>query len=134
MLYVLTIILLILSAIVFCYSADNYYETLATISGVITGICTVLFVLETLIFPFNYIGVDATKDSLNKERESLIYQMENNLYDNDNDLGKKELYDRITEWNTDLAYNKRIQNDFWVGIFYPDIYDEIDFIELGKRE
>lgn len=35
-----------------------------------------------------------------------------------------------TLWNTDLAFKKEAQRDFWVGIFYPNIYDEIDFIEM----
>ena len=69
--------------------------------------------------------------ALNQQRyESLTYQLENNLYDNDNDLGKKELYDQIQTWNEDLAEGKAMQHDIWVGAFYPNIYDEFDFIEL----
>lgn len=70
--------------------------------------------------------VEACKQRYN----SLVYQLENNLYDNDNDLGKKELYNQIQEWNEDLAKGKALQNDFWLGAFYPDVYDQFDFIDL----
>ena len=40
------------------------------------------------------------------------------------------LMEDIEEWNTDLAYHKQIQRNFWVGIFYPNIYDDFEFIEL----
>lgn len=63
--------------------------------------------------------------------ESLTYQLENNLYDNDNDIGKKALYQEIQEWNTDLAYRKAAQRDFWIGIFYPNIYDQLEFIKYN---
>ena len=55
---------------------------------------------------------------------------ENNLYDNDNDIGKKELMDEIHEWNGNLAYCKKIQRNFWVGIYYPNVYDNFEFIPL----
>lgn len=64
--------------------------------------------------------------------DSLVYQLENNLYDNDNDIGKRELYDKVTEWNTDLARGQAMQHDFWFGIFYADIYDGFEFIELPQ--
>lgn len=88
------------------------------------------FVL-VLIFAINYIGADAKVKSNIKSYESLTYQYENNIYENDNDLGKRELMDAIQKWNEDLAFNKSIQNNFWVGILVPDIYDEFEFIELG---
>lgn len=62
--------------------------------------------------------------------DSLVYQLENNLYDNDNDVGKKELYKEIREWNEDLAYFQNIQDNFWFGIFYPNVYDQFNFIEF----
>lgn len=78
----------------------------------------------------NLIGLNG-KIAKNQQRyNSLVYQLENNLYDNDNDLGKKELYDQIQDWNEDLAEGKALQRDIWVGAFYPNIYDEFDFIEL----
>lgn len=65
--------------------------------------------------------------------ESLTYQYENDFYNNDNDVGKYELVFQIEYWNTDLAYRKTIQRDFWLGIYYPNIYDQFEFIKLDKE-
>ena len=80
----------------------------------------------------NYIGIDAKVSGYQKRYEALTYQYENNFYDNDNDVGKKELVSEIQYWNSDLAYRKTIQRDFWVGIYYPNVYDQFEFIELNK--
>lgn len=89
-----------------------------------------LLAINTVILATNYIDIDASVARWEKQYESLTYQLENNLYDNDNDIGKKELMDEIREWNEDLAYHKEIQRNFWVGIYYPNVYDNFEFIPL----
>lgn len=96
--------------------------------GVISWLA--LFVMIAVAVCNNHIGIDANIATFEQRYESLVYQLENNLYDNDNDLGKKELYDEIRYWNEDLARRKVMQYDPWVGAFYPDIYDRFEFIEL----
>lgn len=62
--------------------------------------------------------------------ESLVCQYEHDVYDTDDDVvGKKELYNQIQEWNEDLAYGKAYAKDFWWGIFWPDWYEDLKFIE-----
>ena len=100
----------------------------AAICMLVAGIF--LLVISAIIFANNYIGVDASVARWEKRYESLTYQLENNLYDNDNDIGKKELMNEIREWNEDLAYHKEIQHNFWVGIYYPGVYDNLEFIPL----
>lgn len=69
---------------------------------------------------------------VNKQRyDSLVYQAENHLYENDNDLGKKEFVSEIQKWNEDLAKGKAVQRDFWIGIFFANIYDEFEFIPMS---
>lgn len=92
----------------------------------VAGIC--LLIISAFSFATNYINADASVTGWEKQYESLTYQLENNLYDND--IGKKELMDEIREWNEDLAYHKEIQRNFWVGIYYPNIYDNLEFIPL----
>lgn len=89
-----------------------------------------LLAINTVILATNYIDTDASVAGWEKQYESLTYQLENNLYNNDNDIGKKELMDEIREWNEDLAYHKEIQRNFWVGIYYPNVYDNFEFIPL----
>ena len=114
-------------AIIFTDEWNNSHIVAMFILGV--GIC--LLVISTFIFAINYIGTEASIAGWEKRYESLTYQLENNLYDNDNDIGKKELMNEIRKWNEDLAYHKEIQRDFWVGIYHPNIYDNFEFIPLS---
>lgn len=103
------------------------WHLLATIAVALTLIA--LFI-STIGLASVYIGADASVAKWETQYESLTYQLENNLYDNDNDIGKKELMDEIHEWNGNLAYCKKIQRNFWVGIYYPSVYDNFEFIPL----
>lgn len=105
--------------------SDLHLAALCTLAVGVT-----LLVISAIGFATSYIGADASVAKWETQYESLTYQLENNLYDNDNDIGKKELMDEIREWNGDLAYRKAIQRNFWVGIYYPNICDNLEFIPL----
>lgn len=77
-------------------------------------------------------GTDAKMEDLRQRGEILEYQLENDLYDNDNDIGKKELYSEIEDYNSTVIKGKRMQRDFWYGIFYPNIYDYLEPIDYKR--
>lgn len=105
-------------------------EWMQMLGAIIVVAAVVAILISVVVLIFNYSGTDADI-ALNQEKyKSLVYQLENNLYDNDNDIGKKALYDEIREWNEDLAYYRALQDDPWLGIFIPDVFDQFEFIEL----
>ena len=79
------------------------------------------------------ISADGTVAKDTARYEMLVYQYENDIYDNDNDLGKRDLMMDIQDWNEDLAYYKKMQHNFWIGIYIPDVFDEFEYIELKKE-
>lgn len=87
-------------------------------------------IISVLTFVFCNIGVDGYITENMARYEMLTYQYENNIYDNDNDLGKRELMTDIQDWNEDLAGYRVNQKDFWIGVYIPNIYDQFEFIEL----
>ena len=124
----ITVVVFAVLAIVFFDSWD--FEWVSMLSTIFSAIAGIAFVVMLIVVIVNNVGVEASIEANKQIYESLIYQAENNLYENDNDLGKKELANQIQEWNEDLASGKALQDDFWVGIFYADIYDEFDFIPM----
>lgn len=99
--------------------------------GAMSLLCFIAIVIMTISIVVNNSGISGLIAANQQRYESLVYQLENDIYDNDNDLGKKELYNQIQAWNEDLAKGKALQHDIWVGIFWPDIYDQFEFIELS---
>ena len=107
--------------------ADKWPEYTTWIASVILGM--VVLIMGVCIIEAHILA-EAKAEQYQMRYESLLYQYENDVYDGDDDVvGKRDLYTDIEWWNADLAYRKRIQRDFWVGIFHPNIYDQFGFIE-----
>jgi hypothetical protein len=123
-------IVLIIGIILFVIAEHvcDFWELLFGAGAFLIIISAIAIVTSLGVIACNRIGAEAKAMELKERYNSLVYQLENELYDNDNDLGKKELYDEIREWNEDLAYHKNAQNDSWIGIFYPKIFDQLEFI------
>jgi hypothetical protein len=97
---------------------------------VIASIGFIVAIIMLIVIIVKNTNVDAYVAENQIRYEMLVYQYENDIYDNDNDLGKRDLMEDIQEWNEDLAYYRKAQDDFWVGIFHPNVYDQFEFIEL----
>lgn len=107
-----------------------------TIDEIITPIICGVSLAILAIASIMAIGVQITEPALYESNKqlynSLTYQLEHNIYDNSNDIGKSELYEKITNWNTDLATGRVMQDNIWIGAFWPDYYDEFDFIKFPE--
>ena len=125
---------LVVLSIVVCLGLAIYLEkrfcdysgpflVIAIISFIVAIIMLIAIIVENT-------NVDAYVAENQMRYEMLVYQYENDIYDNDNDLGKRDLMKDIQKWNEDLAYHRKAQDDFWVGIFHPNVYDQFEFIEL----
>ena len=125
---------LVVLSIVVCLGLAVYLEKrFCDYSGpflVIAIIGFIVAIIMLIVIIVENTNVDAYVAENQMRYEMLVYQYENNIYDNDNDLGKRDLMEDIQEWNEDLAYYREAQDDFWVGIFHPNVYDQFEFIEL----
>lgn len=127
------IVVFVVSVIMLAISFDRCWD-------IIGGISIVFLVLSGILsFVFGAYSITVSAGSegelarMQEKRAALVYQLENNIYDNDNDVGKKELYSEITEYNCEVAEGKIMRDNIFVYNLYPDIYDELEFIELPKE-
>ena len=123
MLFWTFVIIIIAGFVLFTYDLENLGIAISAIG--IFGI-----IASVIVLAINYIGIDGYIARMNTRYETLVYQYENDIYDNDNDLGKRELMVDIQNWNEDLSSRRERQRDFWIGIYIPNIYDQFEFIEL----
>lgn len=125
---------LVLLSIVVCLGVGVYVEKrFGDYSSLFLAIAFLSFlvaIVMLVVIVVKNTNVDAYVAENQMRYEMLVYQYENDIYDNDNDLGKRDLMEDIQKWNEDLAYYRKAQDDFWVGIFHPNVYDQFEFIEL----
>lgn len=96
-------------------------------SGIIVfGFMFVLFLSGAII---TSVTEKSTLETERKRYNSLVYQLEHETYGSDI-YAKATLYNQIVDWNNSVKIGKEFQYNEWVGAFYPDIYDELKFIEL----
>lgn len=106
---------------------SNFLDVASCVTTVLGGVVALIMGLCII---FIHLGLEGQIAQLEVRRETLVYQLETNMYENDNDIGKRELMKDIQEYNETIARNRANQNDFWYGIFIPNIYDQFELIDL----
>lgn len=102
-------------------------------SGMVALFFLIASICETASLIDIYTKIDSDVASWKKQYESIVYQLENNMY-KDNNIGLRDLMSRVEYWNSDLARRKERADNFWTGIYYPDVYDQFQFIDLSKYD
>ena len=132
----ISIFITVIFLAIFIISNDKYDGVWDAISVISLVFSTAAFILSVCLGGISIVaraGADAYLASMQEKRSALVYQLENDIYDNDNDLGKKELYSEITEYNCDVAEGKIKQNNIWVRNLYCNVYDELELIEFPEQ-
>ena len=130
------IAIVIICCVIFAMSFNKFSGIWDVINAVSIVLASLFFILSAGLGAVSIIaraGADAYLASMQEKRIALVYQLENDIYDNDNDLGKKELYSEITEYNCDVAEGKIKQNNIWVYNLYCNVYDELELIEFPEQ-
>ena len=133
----ISIAITIISAIVSIISFNKFSNFWDIISFISTVLAVLFFSASAVLGAIAIsasVGSESYLASMQEKRNALVYQLENDLYDNDNDLGKKELYSEIIEYNCDVAKGKIMQDNMWVYNLYADVYDDLELIEFDNEE
>ena len=133
----ISITITIISVIVLIISFNKFSNLWDVIGFISIALAVLFFIISVVLGAIAIsasVGSESYLASMQEKRSALVYQLENNLYDNDNDLGKKELYSEITEYNCDVAKGKIMQDNMWVYNLYADVYDDLELIEFDEEE
>ena len=133
----ISITITIISVIVLIISFNKFSNLWDVIGFISIALAVLFFIISVVLGAIAIsasVGSESYLASMQEKRNALVYQLENDLYDNDNDLGKKELYSEIIEYNCDVAKGKIMQDNIWVYNLYPDVYDDLELIEFDEEE
>lgn len=110
----------------FLYYNDDNIKLAGTITSVISVFAIIVM---SICIIYSHTNVEA---NLEKDREiynALTYKMESTTCRDEFGFLSKEVIDEVQEWNKYVRYYQSAQDDFWVGIFYPNVFDEFETID-----
>jgi hypothetical protein len=132
MLFWITVIILLVGIGLWIYGDKHYWHTDGAVCfvGMAVTVISAIAVLTMLACILSsQCGADAQLEGHKARYEALTYKIESDAYRDEFGLLNKSVIDEVQKWNEDVVYYKAIQDDFWVGIFYPNVYDEFETID-----
>lgn len=102
--------------------------------GIGFALCfTAILMVCIIALAITYIGLDGDIAKVEAQYNLLTFQVENKLYKEDiTNNALRELVVEIEEWNKNIAQTRAMTHNFWAGIFYPDIYTNVDIIYIDN--
>lgn len=105
---------------------------IGVIFAIIAAIATAITVILLCLIISTHLSAIGEKTKLEQRYDALIYKSQTESIRDEFGIVNKDYIDEVQEWNESIASNQRMQRDFWVGIFTPNIYDDFELIDLDS--
>jgi hypothetical protein len=123
MLFWIFVILVIIGLVIIKTKCIDYLgECFAVIAGIAVVVSLIIMTLE-------YTTIDSYLEANREIYKTITYKVESNVCKDEFGLLSKDVMDEIQEWNKDVKFYQNIQDNFWIGIYYPNVYDEFETID-----
>ena len=133
MLLAFTIILLVAFLIMSYIGYKNNY-TMEYIGYALSFISGIILIIELCFIGYAYITADAEKAKCEQTYEALQYKAKEVYARDEMGIMNKMYIDEIQIWNREIVWNKEMQDNIFFGVFIPNIYDELETIDLNSIE
>ena len=109
------------------HSRHSWPDICSAVCLCFSGVALVIELTAILVMNANPIGEQAAMEA---ERETLIYQLENETYKNDNNVGTTELLASIAEYNGKVLKMQAGRKNPWINWFYVPYSEDLELINL----
>lgn len=113
---------------------EDNWELVRFIGKIITILIGIILIVCLLVVMINHCCRDYQEMILTTEYESLRYKAQSINTRDEFGILNKEYIDEIQKWNLKVKDGKYWQDHLWWGIFNPDIYNNVDVIDLWSVE
>lgn len=96
---------------------------------VITFVSTIAVVSMIIIILGNYSIVKEKAKRYKVDREYIMAQINDENCYNEYGLLERNTAYAIEDWNDFVEFHKKYQRNFWIGIFIPNIFDDLEPID-----
>ena len=130
MLFWVTLVLFVI-LLVYAIWYDKEYYDLSFVGFVGSFLLGVALLVELVVIGVNNIDSQAKVERYKEQYKSITYKIEMGAYEDEFGLLTPSGVDAIRDWNADVKYYQALQDNFWVGFFIPDIYDQFECIDYA---
>jgi hypothetical protein len=92
-------------------------------------VSSIVLVIMIIILCCQHIGIDARVEKNFEIYNAIEYKVTSGACRDELGLLSKEVIDEVQNWNKDVKYYQAVQDDFWIGIFYPNVFDQFETID-----
>lgn len=130
MIYWFTLIVLIVSIVLFNINSNSYNILWVTsiVMLIISGALAIVFTIQVIN---EACWAESHKGELLVNREVLEYRLNNSYIENDNNIDSTELYDDIIDFNTKIVKGRATHASKWTYLFAGSYYNDVEPIELN---
>ena len=106
------------------------FEGLQVLCGIFAFCVGVVLLPLTIMIPHNHLTADGAAAQWREERKTLVYLAESDI----EETGRMsaDTTKDIQDYNERLVLRQELQRNFWMGIFFPNIYDEFETIDIDS--
>lgn len=96
---------------------------------VITFVSIIVIASMIVILLGNYSIIEKKAKRYKVDREYIMAQINDKNCYNEYGLLEKNIVYTIEDWNDFIKFHKRYQRNFWIGIFIPNVFDDLEPID-----